>query len=65
MPKIAQFTMQETDSGRGEKTDILIMAAHVVMVKPIGTTYSQIYLSNNTEVRVLGNVEATFNKLIG
>ncbi|MBU6450608.1 MAG: hypothetical protein KGS72_02440 [Cyanobacteria bacterium REEB67] len=65
MPKLAQFTMLDSDTGRTEKTEIVIAADHVMMVKPMGPANSMLYLSNGTEVKVACTVEAAFHKLVG
>lgn len=57
--------MLDTESGRSERSEIIVIADHVVMVKPAGKENAIIYLSTGADVRVAGTVEMAFHKLVG
>ncbi len=65
MPKLAQFTLLDGESGRYEKTEIVVTADHVMYVKPAGRENSILVLSNGADLRVACTVEAAFHKLVG
>ena len=65
MPKLAQFTMLDGESGRIERTEIVVTANHVMLVKPASKENSILVMSNGTDLRVSGAVEAAFHKLVG
>jgi hypothetical protein len=65
MPKLAQFTQLDGESGRYEKVEIVVVADHVVLVKPAGKENAILVMSNGIDLRVAGTVEAAFHKLVG
>lgn len=65
MPKLAQFTLLDGESGRYEKSEIIVAADHVIMVKPAGKENSILYLTNGKDLRVQCTMEAAYGKLVG